>query len=87
MQTLAANANENNPSSGMGMFNLDGQSYSEKELDFDEFSAINSRRDKGYSFAGASENDFTGGEGDGGNRDNIGERDYDLDELADVLGI
>ena len=71
----------------MGMFNLDGEPHSEKDLDFSEYSAINSRRDKGYSFAGASESDLAGGEGDGGNRDNIGERDYDLDELADVLGI
>ena len=69
--------------------NFGGERHFEIDLDFDEVSAINSRRDKGYSFAGASESEIAGheAEGEGGNRDNVGERDYDLDELADVLGI
>ena len=53
-------------------------------MNFDDESAIaGSRRDKGYSFAGASESDINldGDEGDGGVRDN------DLEDMANMLGV
>ena len=63
------------------MFNM----AADIDPDFDEVSAINSRRDKTYSFA-PSESEIAAmdAEGEGGNR---GERDYEMEEIAEVLGI